>query len=112
MSSVADRFALAGAGASLGMLDTVNERFREWKSGYAAGNLIVVGAKPGPGAILAAGNDYLSLARHPEIVRAITEAVGQTTADVLMSTVYIQHLDVQRRYEDAVAAYLGSEAAV
>lgn len=112
MSSVADHFALAGTGGSLGMLDAVNERFREWKSGYAAANLIVVGSKPGPGAILAAGNDYLSLARHPEIVRAITEAVGHTTGDVLMSTVYIQHLDVQRRYEDAVAAYLGSEAAV
>jgi CAI-1 autoinducer synthase len=93
-------------------LESVNQRFVEWKSGYAAANLIVVGRKPGAGAILLAGNDYLSLARHPEIVRAITQALHNSRADVLMSTVYVQHLDVQRRFEADMAAYLGSEAAV
>lgn len=88
------------------------QRFLDWKSGYAAANLIVVGKKPGPGAILLAGNDYLSLARHPRIVQAITAALHNSPADVLMSTVYVQHLDVQRQYEAAMAAYLGSEAAV
>jgi CAI-1 autoinducer synthase len=93
-------------------LESVNQRFVEWKSGYAAANLIVVGRKPGAGAILLAGNDYLSLARHPEIVRAITQALLTSRADVLMSTVYVQHLDVQRQFEADIAAYLGSEAAV
>jgi CAI-1 autoinducer synthase len=94
------------------MLHAVNQRFLEWKSGYAASNLIVVGGKPGPGAVLLAGNDYLSLTRHPEIVQAITETLHSSHADVLMSTVYVQHLDVQREYEAEMAAYLGSEAAV
>src|SRR5690349_16711003 len=77
-------------------VQSVTQRFLEWKSGYAAANLIVVGRKPGAGAILMAANDYLSLARHPRIVRAITEALQNSSGDVLMSTVYVQHLDVQR----------------
>lgn len=93
-------------------LDAVTQRFLEWKSGYAAANLIVVGKKPGAGAILLAGNDYLSLARHPRIVRAITKTLNDSGADVLMSTVYVQHLDVQREFEASLASYLGSEAAV
>lgn len=113
MSSVTHNLALAGRGSSSpAMLDAVNRRFRDWKSGYAAANLIVVGSKPGPEAILLASNDYLSLARHPQIVRAMTEAVAATHSDVLMSTVYVQYLDVQRQYEASVADYLGSEAAV
>jgi CAI-1 autoinducer synthase len=94
------------------ILDSVNQRIVEWKSGYAAANLIVVGGKPGPDAILLAGNDYLSLSRHPKIVQAITDTLHDSRSDVLMSTVYIQHLDGQRQYETAMAAYLGSEAAV
>jgi CAI-1 autoinducer synthase len=93
-------------------LHAVNQRYLEWKSGYAAANLIVVGRKPGAGAILLAGNDYLSLARHPKIVQAIADVLHDTHSDVLMSTVYIQHLDEQQQYEAAMAAYLGSEAAV
>ena len=84
----------------------------EWKSGYAASNLIVVGRRPGTDAILLAGNDYLSLSRHPDIVQAIADTLHHSRSEVLMSTVYIQHLDVQRQYETAMAAYLGSEAAV
>jgi CAI-1 autoinducer synthase len=93
-------------------LDSVHQRFLEWKSGYAAANLIVVGRKPDARAILLAGNDYLALARHPDIVRAITQTLHNSHADMLMSTVYVQHLDVQRRFEVDMAAYLGSEAAV
>lgn len=93
-------------------LHAVNQRYLEWKSGYAAANLIVVGRKPGAGAILLAGNDYLSLARHPKIVKAIADTLHNTHSDVLMSTVYVQHLEVQQQYETAMAAYLGSEAAV
>jgi len=84
----------------------------EWKSGYAATNLIVVGKTPGAEAILLAGNDYLSLARHPRIVDAIMTTLRDTPADVLMSGVYVQHLEVQQRFEAAVAGWLGSEAAV
>jgi CAI-1 autoinducer synthase len=94
------------------ILDSVNQRIVEWKSGYAAANLIVVGSKPGADAILLAGNDYLSLSRHPKIVQAITDSLHNSRSDVLMSTVYTQHLDVQRQYEAAMAAYLGSEASV
>ena len=113
MSSVNRSFALASGGPSPpAILHSVNERYGEWKLGYAAANLIVVGSKPGPEAIVLAGNDYLSLARHPNIVRAITETLRDSHSDVLMSTVYIQHLDVQRQYEAAMAAYLGSESAV
>jgi CAI-1 autoinducer synthase len=93
-------------------LDAVNQRIAEWKSGYAAANLIVVGRKPDRDAILLAGNDYLSLARHPKIVQAITDTLHSSRADVLMSSVYVQHLEVQRQYEAAMAAHLGSEAAV
>jgi CAI-1 autoinducer synthase len=105
--------ALASTGPGpAAVLDCINQRFRDWKSGYAAANLIVVGRKPGAGAVLLASNDYLALARHPNIVRAMTAALQNSHSDVLMSTVYIQHLDLQREYEAAMAAYLGSEAAV
>jgi CAI-1 autoinducer synthase len=98
--------------APAAVLESINQRFHDWKSGYAAANLIVVGRKPGPDAILLASNDYLALARHPNIVQAVTAALHNSHSDVLMSTVYIQHLDAQREYEAAVATYLGSEAAV
>lgn len=94
------------------ILDSIDQRIVEWKSGYAAANLIVVGRRPGTDAILLAGNDYLSLSRHPDIVQAIADTLHHSRSEVLMSTVYIQHLDVQRQYETTMAAYLGSEAAV
>jgi CAI-1 autoinducer synthase len=101
-----------GRPAPAALLETINQRFHDWKSGYAAANLIVVGRKPGPDAILLANNDYLALARHPTVVQAVTDALHNSHSDVLMSTVYIQHLDAQREYEAAVATYLASEAAV
>lgn len=111
--SVERSFALASRSSSpAAVLDTISQRYRDWKTGYAAANLIVVGRKPGPDAILLAGNDYLSLSRHPAIVRAMTEALQESSTDVLMSTVYVQHLDKQRQYEAAMAAYLGSDATV
>ena len=113
MSSAEQIFAFgARAQHPLSVLDSLSHRFLDWKTGYAAANLIVVGKKPDADAILLAGNDYLSLARHPRIVQAITECLHGSRADVLMSTVYVQHLDVQREYEAKMAAYLGSEAAV
>ncbi len=113
MVSIAHRFALSGGAVyPPAMFRSVNQRYQDWKTGYAAGNLIVVGSKPGPGAILLAGNDYLSLARHPHIVGAMSEALKNTERDVLMSTVYIQHLDEQRQFEAAMAEFLGSNAAV
>ena len=93
-------------------LRAVQERFFEWTSGYAVSNRIVIGRKPEADAILLAGNDYLSLARHPRIVEAILTTLRDTRADVLMSAVYVQHLEVQQRFEAAMATWLGSEAAV
>lgn len=93
-------------------LESLYRRFAEWKSDYAAANLIVVGGRPGPGAILLANNDYLALARDPRIVGAMVEVLQGAEADVLMSTVYVQYLDAQRGYETAMARYLGTEAAV
>lgn len=113
MSSAEQTFAFrTRAQSRLPVAESLSQRFVEWKAGYAAANLIVVGKKPDADAVVLAGNDYLSLARHRKIIQAITDTLHSSRADVLMSTVYVQHLDVQRDYEAAMAAYLGSEAAV
>jgi CAI-1 autoinducer synthase len=113
MSGTGQTLAFTGRRLSRAQaLDALYRRIAEWKADYAAANLIVVGGRPGPGAILLANNDYLALARDPRIVAAIAEALRNSEADVLMSTVYVQYLDAQRDYEAAMARYLGTEAAV
>jgi CAI-1 autoinducer synthase len=92
--------------------DCLAQKIREWKSLYVHRNLIFLGRKPGPDAIIMANNDYLALGRDPRIAKAIADAVVGSDQDIFMSMVFTQYLVRQQAYETEVARYMGAEAAV
>ena len=72
----------------------------------------VVGRVPSADAIELWSNDYLSLSRHPAIVRAHVDALEGGENDLYMSAAYLNEESTQRRLEKQMAGYLGAEATV
>ncbi|MEV7829648.1 alpha-hydroxyketone-type quorum-sensing autoinducer synthase [Streptomyces subrutilus] len=70
------------------------------------------GRPPGPDAVVVNGNDYLALARHPRIVRAMTEALDADGAGALMSGVFLHGDHPQLRLERELAAHMGAPAGI
>jgi CAI-1 autoinducer synthase len=113
MSAVAESIALRPRRpVALSGLDAVNRRIAEWEGEFVVANRLVLGAKPGPDAVVLSSNDYLALARDPRIVEAMTRALRNSPTDVLMSTVYTQYLEAQMEFEAAMAGYVGAAATV
>ncbi|MFD5142669.1 alpha-hydroxyketone-type quorum-sensing autoinducer synthase [Streptomyces sp. NPDC058401] len=70
------------------------------------------GSLPGPDAVMVNHNDYLALARHPRIVKAMTEALDTHGTDALMSGVFLHGDHPQLRLERELAAHMGSPAGI
>jgi len=73
---------------------------------------VVVGRVPGADAVELWSNDYLSLAGHPAIVKAETEALEGGGGDLYMSAVFLNETSLQRALERQMAAFVHAEAAV
>ena len=69
----------------------------------------VYGRAPGRGAIEMVSNDYLSLARHPAILRAQADTMLAQGNGILMSPVFIGEDSPQRRLERRIARFMGAE---
>jgi 8-amino-7-oxononanoate synthase len=71
-------------------------------------------ARPADGQPLldVAGNDYLALSRHPAVVAAAAEAAGRYGAGSTGSRAVTGTTDLHLELEDALAAHLGSAAAL
>ncbi len=69
----------------------------------------VYGRAPGHGAIEMISNDYLSLARHPAILRAQADAMLEYGNGNLMSPVFIGEDSPQRRLERRIAGFMAAE---
>ncbi|MCO6439483.1 MAG: quorum-sensing autoinducer CAI-1 synthase [Nitrococcus mobilis] len=80
---------------------------KTWNGGH-----IMRGRQPSTDSVVLQSNDYLSIARHPAILRAQTEAIECTGNGLLMSAVFLQGDEPQPRLEAEFADYLGSEATV
>jgi CAI-1 autoinducer synthase len=83
------------------------ERVEEaWDGGH-----IMVGRRPGPEAIHMVSNDYLCMARHPEVVAAQRDALSATDA-MLMAAVFLHGDNAQSGFEADMATWMRSEATV
>jgi CAI-1 autoinducer synthase len=77
--------------------------------GRRMGELLHSSRPPGPLAIKLFSNDYLSLANHPRIVRAMLDAASDNIDSLWMSSVFFAHDSPQRKLERRLATYLGTE---
>jgi CAI-1 autoinducer synthase len=68
--------------------------------------------RPGPGAVMLAGNDYLCIANEQTLVRAQVDCLERQTGQALMSSVFLQAGSAQHRLEAKFADYLGAEDTV
>jgi CAI-1 autoinducer synthase len=74
-----------------------------------SGRSLVHGRDPGPNAVRLNGNDYLSLAGHPDIVRAQTEAMKQNANFSIQSSAFLLDQHPVRNLERDLAGWLGKE---
>jgi CAI-1 autoinducer synthase len=68
--------------------------------------------RPGPGAVMLAGNDYLCISSEPALVRAQVRSLEQHAGQALMSSVFLQAGSTQHRLEAKFAEYLNAEDTV
>ena len=73
---------------------------------------ILVGAEPGPGAVLLKTNDYLGLGNHAEILDAQAQAIHASGNGLMMSSVFLNGPNPQWAFQDALAQHMLAEAAV
>jgi CAI-1 autoinducer synthase len=76
------------------------------------GEHVHVWKRPGPGAIMLAGNDYLCLASEPSLIAAQARTMLGHGGQALMSAVYLQAGSQQHRLEDKFADFLSAEQTV
>ena len=94
-----------------GEFPALSLRVDEHRAEYGDGH-ITHGRMPGPGDLVLAHNDYLSLANDRRIVEAQGLVLAGDENEVFMSGVYVQFLSRQRAFETEVAGFLGAEDAV
>ncbi|MFP6560041.1 alpha-hydroxyketone-type quorum-sensing autoinducer synthase [Paraburkholderia sp. B3] len=78
-----------------------------------AGGHIMHGRAPGADALHLSSNDYLSIARHPEILDAMCRSIRDEGNGLLMSGIFLHGDDCpQLRLEDRFASWMEAEASV
>jgi CAI-1 autoinducer synthase len=65
--------------------------------------------RPGPNALMLAGNDYLCIANEPVLIQAQLDCLQQNHAQSLMSSVFLQEGSAQHRLEAKLAGYMHEE---
>jgi CAI-1 autoinducer synthase len=68
--------------------------------------------RPGPGAVMLAGNDYLCLANEPSLIEAQVRTLQGNVDQTLMSAVYLQAGSRQHRLEAKFADFMSAEETV
>jgi CAI-1 autoinducer synthase len=76
------------------------------------GEHVHVWKRPGPGAVMLAGNDYLCLANEPSLIAAQAQTMLGNGGQALMSAVYLQAGSQQHRLEEKFADFLSAEQTV
>lgn len=84
------------------------DRVRDtWQGGH-----IMRGLTPGADALHLSSNDYLAIARHPDIVQATIASLQMHGNGILMSGIFLHGDCPQLALEDRLAAYMHAEAGV
>ncbi len=87
----------------------IQSEFTDRWNNQWSGRSLVHGREPGPNAVRLNGNDYLSLAGHPDIVRAQTDALKQDTNFVIQSSAFLLGQHPVRNLERGLAQWLGKD---
>ncbi|MEC9487496.1 MAG: alpha-hydroxyketone-type quorum-sensing autoinducer synthase [Prosthecochloris sp.] len=76
------------------------------------GKHLVLGKKPGDGAIMLQSNDYLDIGNHPDIVRAEIEALESSGQVPVMSAVFMHDGGAKDYFERQMADWVGFESSI
>jgi len=76
------------------------------------GKHLVLGREPGTDAIMLQSNDYLSLSKHPSIIKAQVASLHNHSQDAVMSAVFLHEDSLKGSFEASMAAYTGYEKAI
>jgi CAI-1 autoinducer synthase len=90
----------------------VERYYRERVRDTWGGSHIMHGRIPGPDAIRVHSNDYLSLSRHPRILKAAAETLSAEGNGVLMSGVFLHGEHPQLELENRLARHMQAESGV
>jgi CAI-1 autoinducer synthase len=84
------------------------ERVQEtWNGGH-----IMHGLVPGADALHLSSNDYLAIARHPEIIASVARTLLQSGNGLLMSAVFLHGDCPQLQFENRLATFMHAESGV
>ena len=86
--------------------------YRERKHQSWGGRHILHGRTPGPDALPLSSNDYLSIARHPRILEAMTSSLANEGNSTLMSGIFLHGESPQLDFENNLAHFMKAEAGV
>jgi CAI-1 autoinducer synthase len=84
------------------------ERVQEtWNGGH-----IMHGLVPGADALHLSSNDYLAIARHPDIIASVAKTLLQSGNGLLMSAVFLHGDCPQLQFESRLATFMHAESGV
>ena len=96
--------------------DFVAERvaryYRERKHSKWGGRHILHGRTPGPDALQLTSNDYLSIARHPQILHAMISSLANEGSSTLMSGIFLHGECPQLEFEKKLARFMQADTGV
>lgn len=90
----------------------INRYYRDRVQNTWSGGHIMRGKIPGKNAIRLMSNDYLALARHPDILRSQRDALLKADGSMLMSAVFLHDDSPQHRFEQRLAHFMGAECGI
>lgn len=90
----------------------VAKYYRERVQNTWHGGHIMRGRVPGPEALHLSSNDYLSVARHPNIQAAMLESIQRHGNGLLMSGIFLHAACPQLELEERLASFMRAEAGV
>ncbi|MCX7148881.1 MAG: quorum-sensing autoinducer CAI-1 synthase [Rhodocyclales bacterium] len=90
----------------------VDQYYRERVQNTWDGGHIMRGRTPGADALQLCSNDYLSLARHPEILAAMAESIRRDGNGLLMSGIFLHGACPQIDLEQRLAQFMQAESGV
>lgn len=102
----------ANAGEPKFLAARINRHYKDRVHELWGGRNILHSPRPGPDAIRLMSNDYLALARHPDILQAQSEALLNEGAGMLMSAVFLHGDSPQQRFEQRLADFMGAERGI
>ena len=90
----------------------VERYYRERVRDTWGGRHILHGRTPGPDALHLSSNDYLAVARHPRILRAMAGALEKDGNGLLMSGIFLHGDSPQLEFENNLARFMHAQAGI